>query len=102
MTPSSALPQSNRANQSSKASGETPSKPSPPSHISKEHAHNKPETEKLRRDWMMKYWISSGSETDRENDESNDNKVVSHFSGSSLNPLAFYFFACFLNFINGE
>ena len=51
---------------------------------------------------MMKYWISSGSETDRENDESDDDEVVSHFSCSSLNPLAFYLCACLLNFINGE
>ena len=36
VTPSSALSQSNRANQSSKVSGETANKPSPPSHISKE------------------------------------------------------------------
>lgn len=103
VTPSSALPQSNRAKQSSKVSVEMASKPSPPTPVSKElpgtqQTRNRQAEERLDDEPS----ISSGSETDRENDQSDDDEVLSHFSGASLNLLAFYFCTYLLYLIKGE
>lgn len=103
VTPSSALPQSNRAKQSSKVSVEMASKPSTPAPVSKElpgtqQTRNRQAEERLDDEPS----ISSGSETDRENDQSDDDEVLSHFSGASLNLLAFYFCTYLLYLIKGE
>lgn len=92
VTPSSALPQSNPAKLSSKVSAEMVSKPSPPAPVSKElpgtqQTRNRQAEERLDDEPS----ISSGSETDRENDQSDDDEVLSHFSGASLNLFAFYY-----------
>lgn len=79
------------------------SKPSPPTPVSKElpatqQTRNRQAEERLDDEPS----ISSGSETDRENDQSDDDEVLSHFSGASLNLLAFYFCTYLLYLIKGE
>lgn len=103
VTPASALPQSNRAKKSSKVSVEMASKPSPLVPVSKElpgtqQTRNRQAEERLDDEPS----ISSGSETDRENDQSDDDEVLSHFSGASLNLLALYLCICLFHFIIGE